>query len=62
MDIFLQLCIHSYLQPKDTRKYDEASSLHVMIKVMIYLSKGWEGNTKGPAGDSKPLPGPWIYK
>lgn len=45
-----QLCIHSFLQPKDTRKYDEASSLHVMMEVMIYGSKGREGIKKSRQG------------
>jgi hypothetical protein len=47
LDEFLQVCIHSLLQPKDNGKSDEASSLHVMIDVMIY----WlGGNKKIPTG------------
>jgi hypothetical protein len=60
MDEFLQLCIRSLLQPKDTRKYDEASSLHVMIEVMIYGSGGCAGNKQVPAGVLSHLLVPWV--
>jgi hypothetical protein len=42
--------IHSIPQSKDTREYDEASSLHVMMKVMIVGSEGCEGNKKNQQG------------
>jgi hypothetical protein len=37
LDELPQVRIHSLLQPKDNGKHDEASSLHVMIDVMILL-------------------------
>jgi tRNA G26 N,N-dimethylase Trm1 len=58
LSIWLNFYLRSFLQLKVTRKYDEASSLHVMKMVMIYFSQGCEGNKKGPAGDSKPLQDP----
>jgi len=53
--------MHSFLQPKGTRKYDEASSLHVMMEAMIYGSEGCEGNKKEPAGVLSCLLVLWIY-
>jgi hypothetical protein len=43
--------IHSLLQPKDNGKCDEASSLHMMINVMIYW---FGGNKKIPAEGESP--------
>jgi hypothetical protein len=40
LDEFPQVRIYSLLQPKDNGNYDEASSLHVMIDVMILLVWG----------------------
>jgi hypothetical protein len=60
MDEVLQFCIYSFLQLKDNGKYDEASSIHVMIQVMIYGSEGCEGNKKVPAGVLSRLPVLWI--
>ena len=34
--IWVNFCIHSFHQLKGTRKYAEASSLHVLIDVLIF--------------------------
>jgi len=53
LDEFLQVCIHSLLQPKDNEKYDEASSSHVMIYVMILLI--WGENKKNTDRGESPV-------
>jgi hypothetical protein len=50
--------MYSFLLSKGTREYDEASSLHVMMEVMIYGSAGCEENKKPRQVWANTLPGP----